>query len=1044
MAERKFVFRLTAEGVDELRQKLEALGPAGKAAMRQLVDAAPALADPLRTAERSVDDFRKKLEGLGRGGAGGGAVGGLAESFGGLEGRAKGAVRGLNDVRGAVELIGGSGSAAAKGLGLVASVVGNVSDAFGVLASVARANPIGLAVTAAGAAAAAFLAWRAATAEVTGATGELAKEIRAATAAGELFELAQRKSNEVLKTAAELAAQKAAEERKNAVATNQAAVAEARKALAVAESARAERQRILAMDPLGRPRPGGAPKGDRPTGLDEEVATFTQRLADAEAQLKKVLDPSQWATTKEAAEQFAKSLGSVIGQIDAVAGANARLKEQLAAIEEAWHRGLIGNAEKDRLAAEARAQAEEKITAEILRRNEAVIKAEAQQEKDREAASKRAQEIIAADAKRNRSVEEYIKGLETAAALEGLSTEEKKIQQAILEAQNKLIDEQGHKLRELTEEEKARIANAVRTTEAIKTQREAAEKAAKEFERAWEHTVERVTDFAADFLFDRMKGGSRDFWEDFKDLARRAFAQVAAQALIRVPLQFVGSALGLPVGGGTSAAGGAASNAAGSWLGNLIPNPISLASWANSGFSFATNPLAQLGGAVGGLFGAGASLAPSAATMALANTAVGAEFITGATALGAAPALSPLLATGIGAIIAIGAGLALSGILGGKKSVGPNAAAWLGYDNGQFTVGNRGADNNGDLAGAVSGTQAVADFLNRLQTSYGIAPAGTTPAGSFAPYVVPAGTAGPGVGIGIGAAAGHLPGSPDAVIAAMLAGGYLTAESEVIKQVLANSKAADSAALEADLAFGKLYEQLTTVVDPATELTKAMAELSKSFDEAFAKAGELGLSQTKLREGMRDQFDLDVERSIRAITDPLGLALEDFERGAALRVETARKLGADLVKVEELTALERERVVAQYASGLKSLFDELAFGGLSGLSPSASYDAVKAQLAASVASGNAAGIESYGRQFIGLSREMFASGAGFQADRDYLLGVLGSYLAPNDNALTNSLLADSNAIVQQQTSIFLRMADRLDSMEERLRRYHEALMARAA
>lgn len=526
-------------------------------------------------------------------------------------------------------------------------------------------------------------------------------------------------------------------------------------------------------------------------------------------------------------------------------------------------------------------------------------------------------------------------------------------------------------------------------------------------------------------VFDR---GARDA-EDWGRRIKTFFTGLAAQLAGLLTFRFALNATGLGglLGMGGSAGGGGssgvASNAAGSWLGNLIPNPISLASWANSGFSFATNPLAQLGGAVGGLFGAGASLAPSAATMALANTAVGAEFITGATALGAAPALSPLLATGIGAIIAIGAGLALSGILGGKKSVGPNAAAWLGYDNGQFTVGNRGADNNGDLAGAVSGTQAVADFLNRLQASYGIAPAGTTPAGSFAPYVVPAGTAGPGVGIGIGAAAGHLPGSPDAVIAAMLAGGYLTAESEVIRTVLANSQAADSAALEADLAFGKLYEQLTTVVDPATELTKAMEELSKSFDEAFAKAGELGLSQTKLREGMRDQFDLDVERSIRAITDPLGLALEDFERGAALRVETARKLGADLVKVEELTALEREAVLRQQYSGLKSLYEDVLFGPSSGLAPGASYEAIRAQLMAAAEAGDAAGIQGYGQSFIQASRAYYASGAGFQADRDYLLSILGPYVGANDNAVVGAITATGTEQARLLSQILAELGD---------------------
>ncbi len=61
---RTFLFRLTADGVDELRRQLEALGPAGDRAFQAIGNASPRLANALTVAETRVDAVRSRLQRL--------------------------------------------------------------------------------------------------------------------------------------------------------------------------------------------------------------------------------------------------------------------------------------------------------------------------------------------------------------------------------------------------------------------------------------------------------------------------------------------------------------------------------------------------------------------------------------------------------------------------------------------------------------------------------------------------------------------------------------------------------------------------------------------------------------------------------------------------------------------------------------------------------------------------------------------------------------------------------------------------------------------
>lgn len=130
----------------------------------------------------------------------------------------------------------------------------------------------------------------------------------------------------------------------------------------------------------------------------------------------------------------------------------------------------------------------------------------AAQDKAREAASRRAQQIIEADSKRNRSLSDYIAGLEDAARLERLQGVEKERIRAVMEAQAKLVDENGIALRELTELERERIVQAVNVRDAILKQREALEYVANVADRVFDRVGQSVTD-----MFVQGKAAAVDF-----------------------------------------------------------------------------------------------------------------------------------------------------------------------------------------------------------------------------------------------------------------------------------------------------------------------------------------------------------------------------------------------------------------------------------------------------------------------------------------------------------------------------------------------------
>lgn len=319
---------------------------------------------------------------------------------------------------------------------------------------------------------------------------------------------------------------------------------------------------------------------------------------------------------------------------------------------------------KPQFAARGRAREQAAVLADLaLRQRNEERAREAERAAEREDNTARLREIQEqakaigrlreAELKRDQALEKSLVRLEQEAELARLTGRERAVQTALLRAQ-------ATAGRELSEQERARLRAAVETKAALDDQAKALEEAA----RVTERSIQRVTDFGADAIFDALEGRAGNFWEEFVSLARRSFAQIAAEALIRpivtpliqgavgaVPALFgLGAAPAGATGGG--GAGGGGTNAV-SALGSGA-QLLDLAGAGTSIRSALATPLFTLGG--GAL--------PT-------TTAAGTPSI--AAALSGAPAGTPVTAGGL--LGAGGAGFLAGQVLAGPLGLNPTTAS---------------------------------------------------------------------------------------------------------------------------------------------------------------------------------------------------------------------------------------------------------------------------------------------------------------------------------------------------------------------------------
>lgn len=429
---------------------------------------------------------------------------------------------------------------------------------------------------------------------------------------------------------------------------------------------------------------------------------------------------------------------------------------------------------------------------------------------------------------------------------------------------------------------------------AFQAAKKAADDYAKELERVVGRTTDRMVDFGADAFFDVLEGRRDDFWASMVTTAKRAFAQMAAEALLRpifLPIvqSVVGSAPGAfglqgnPLGG---FAQGAAQSAGSSLMGGN--NPLSsLLNGVQNMFS----PNNFIANAFPSIFGlgsaAGAAVAPTSALMGPGGVMMVNEALIGTgAAVGAGPlaAMAPFLP-----MLAIALPLLLSFVLGGKKSVGPNGNAIINFERdaegrltnpGGLAIGGLGADNGGDREYARKMAEGATKAVNTIVDRIG----------------------------------GRMTGMPGAGQSGQLELGYFQ-EGGKFFSIVGGTKAEFGSAEEAVADFARRTLQAATITgmnpDVQLALSKTVAtsleDLGKDIDFAYGFRRQVDLAAAG--PGTRQAQELGFRYSAQDNASQQRLALRDF-------VADARRLfGDDSTQYAEAQATARNRALAMVGMG---------------------------------------------------------------------------------------------------------------------------------
>ncbi|RDD60219.1 hypothetical protein DRB17_19260 [Ferruginivarius sediminum] len=504
-------------------------------------------------------------------------------------------------------------------------------------------------------------------------------------------------------------------------ASGRAAKAAREQGIAALEAARAE---ITAIEEVQAARKRTAPAGSVepvPSVFDRQLARLKANIATLESKLGDLKDREKEAgkagsdAGDEVGKAFSESSSSVRGLIDdftdleeqAAVLAGAKPLKALAATRDIQDaRDMIADLSDEALAGLREKLDELGISGETL------------------------EDRVARLIKRKRDLEDSIESTEDALERERKAVDEEAAAYEDLFLRKEKVAAQNDKLRgqrldELHEREKEAAKKAA---EEIARQ---AERAQEQFDRIVERSSSRIVDIGADTIFGTLRGESRDFWQDFEDLALRTFSQIAAEAALRPIIQpvvanVVGSAPGLfGLGSNGNAGGGGLPGAVGN-LGNLA----SAADFA--GFDLGFSGIGQSINAFGASIGFGGSAATTGAAFAATPAAgtplaiapgasAAAPGVTAASVPGAANAGALTSASLTSTLGAAGIGAAGGGILAdlvGLDSTGGSIGGGLGAGIG-FAVGGPVGGIVGGLAGSLGGG-ALGDLFGKSKPSRAI------------------------------------------------------------------------------------------------------------------------------------------------------------------------------------------------------------------------------------------------------------------------------------------------------------------------------------
>lgn len=524
-------------------------------------------------------------------------------------------------------------------------------------------------------------------------------------------------------------------------------------------------------------------------------------------------------------------------------------------------------------------------------------------------------------------------------------------------------------------------------------------------------------------VFDRFISGMKSTFLNF-------LGEIAYQAAARPILLSLGVAGGTALGGGAASAGGLGSiigggSGGGFGLGNI-------GSLFSSGFSALTSglstPIFSAGSMIGsGINSIGASLGltnanfigpimPGASSLAsaftpmaglagfggnmLANLLFGGDRGIGAsiggiaggiggTAIGASMGTILGMAGGpVGALIGAFAGNALGGLFGGGK---PRTTLGIGLtpnQQGMFTTfgaSNKGASNQQ----AIEFGNAVSQSLNAI-----IAASGGRAGRAFG-LETNIGSKDPKTVFDKRIISGSS-GDIDAIVNEALRGGFITGLSPLVQQVL-------------DASIGK---STNTIVE-----NLGIAALIQSFED------------------------------VAEVTNPLKDALDALDAQFGNLKTRAMELGLPIDKLTESYDAQRQAIISQSLAPLQEFLDAQALSGTSSLSAverlSLSRSAFDKNLSA-IQAGDLSGLGSItnqASQLLGLGREVFASGAGFNALESFVrqsITGIGEQLG-GEGALNDSIAREITLSNAQQTSIMQQMLVELEELRKENKELRKAM-----
>lgn len=574
--------------------------------------------------------------------------------------------------------------------------------------------------------------------------------------------------------------------------------------------------------------------------------------------------------------------------------------------------------------------------------------------------------------KKNAQLPEYIAGLEQQQRLAGLTAEAREEELAVIKAAELAVHG-------LSEADEARIRSIVRATNAQEAGIEAAKKAAEESARAWEKATDRLKDSITDSIFRGFEEGE-SAGKLFFDTLRRA----ALTAAIQIPVNFlVDQGAGLlrgALGGGGSGALGTAANGA------------SLANFFSGG---------SIGASISsGLFGTASGFA-NAGALTGAGAFTNAGMLTG----GANGATSGLLGSGGfsgafgGALPYIGAGVAALGILkglgviGGGRSVGPNAGAQLIEQGGVFAVGPSGADNGGNTAGVIAEVGQAVEVLNALAQGIGVAQIGDGIASFIDTF-----KAG-----GIGNAADLI---KDAISKGVIEG--LTEAERALISSSSDIGATASRIIENRLFPGMIADRLKQLKDPSGF---QLEQLQKEEDALIAQAQTLGEGMEKTIADIREIFSLSRSK-IGGGLDGIARdwnAVGDAASNAAREAQAANDNFNTMATAINSIASASEAAIAGLqatADTLKAFITGLDSGPLSALNIDQQYNAARAAFGANANPETA-------RTLLELSKQR-DPGIGFARDSARIRQQFGNTIAATPGLIAGEQLRASAAIQRER------------------------------